>query len=82
MIPPYLTRAYWCPFLQAVLVTRGYLATMESGKLVKALRKHFGHDTFRPLQQEAISHILKPGDAFVLFPTGAGKSLCFMLPGR
>src|SRR5436190_24240413 len=48
--------------------------------LPSSLKKHFGHDEFRPLQQEIVSDALAGRDAFALMPTGGGKSLCFQLP--
>src|SRR5438874_6226099 len=44
------------------------------------LKKHFGHDEFRPLQQQIVTDALASRDVFALMPTGGGKSLCFQLP--
>ncbi|MFY9943983.1 MAG: DNA helicase RecQ [Desulfobacterales bacterium] len=44
------------------------------------LHKFFGYDTFRRHQREVIQQVLAGGDAFVLMPTGSGKSLCFQIP--
>src|SRR5213079_363974 len=45
-----------------------------------ALKKHFGYDHFRPLQEEIVTDALAGRDVLALMPTGGGKSVCFQLP--
>jgi len=44
------------------------------------LRQYWGHQAFRPGQQEIIEAVLAGRDALALLPTGGGKSVCFQVP--
>nr|WP_042186334.1 DNA helicase RecQ [Kibdelosporangium sp. MJ126-NF4] len=46
----------------------------------EVLRRVFGYDTFRGEQEAIVEHVAAGGDALVLMPTGAGKSLCYQIP--
>ncbi|HSO22255.1 MAG TPA: ATP-dependent DNA helicase RecQ, partial [Chondromyces sp.] len=51
---------------------------MDLGQL---LHETFGHNGFRPLQEEVCRAVAAGDDVLLVMPTGAGKSLCYQLPG-
>ena len=53
---------------------------LTSEILLDKLRQFFGFSSFKSGQEEIIRHLVEGKDAFVLMPTGGGKSMCYQLP--
>ena len=53
---------------------------IDSAAIHAKLKEFFGYDTFKADQESIVSHLVAGNDAFVLMPTGGGKSLCYQLP--
>jgi len=46
----------------------------------EVLQRHWGYETFRPMQEEIISAAVEGRDVLAILPTGGGKSVCFQVP--
>lgn len=53
---------------------------VDSAAMHSKLKTFFGYDAFKGDQEQIIRHLVEGGNAFVLMPTGGGKSLCYQLP--
>ena len=54
--------------------------SIDSAALHAKLKEFFGFDSFKADQERVIRHLVDGNNAFVLMPTGGGKSLCYQLP--
>ena len=54
---------------------------VSAAELLDLLRSRFRHDRFRPHQETVCKQVIAGRDVLLVMPTGAGKSLCYQLPG-
>ena len=68
----------WKTFAKS-MVFQDQIAPMPADPL-SILKTVYGYDTFRGRQRDIIEHVIAGNHAFVLMPTGGGKSLCYQIP--
>ena len=49
-------------------------------KIIEALKKYWGYESFLPLQKQAVECVVSGRDSVIVLPTGGGKSICFQAP--
>ena len=54
---------------------------LSEDPLLDILQKVFHHESFRGMQRKVVDQILENKDTVTIMPTGAGKSMCYWIPG-
>ncbi len=58
----------------------GIQPSISSASPHETLKKYWGYNDFRPLQEDIIQSVLNGKDTLALLPTGGGKSICYQVP--
>lgn len=53
---------------------------VSEANALEMLRRYWGYESFRPLQEKIVNNLVAGHDICVVMPTGGGKSLCYQLP--
>src|ERR687898_673508 len=56
------------------------MLTQMTATALEILKTIYGYDAFRGPQARIVEHVMGGNNAFVLMPTGGGKSLCYQIP--
>jgi ATP-dependent DNA helicase RecQ len=56
------------------------MQTLMNANALEILKTVYGYDAFRGPQARIVQHVIEGNNAFVLMPTGGGKSLCYQIP--
>ncbi|MBX9768054.1 MAG: ATP-dependent DNA helicase, partial [Bdellovibrionales bacterium] len=69
------------PTVQLSLMNQNKRAATPVGDIQRLLKEHFGFDSFRASQEAVCKSVIAGKDVLLVMPTGAGKSLCYQIPG-
>lgn len=70
------------PLEEPTVVNESPMSTSQTGDVaLDTLKNVFGHNSFRGKQQDVVNAILQGHDCIALLPTGAGKTICYAVPG-
>jgi len=67
-------------YRSASLLFLKFVVMNQDNKALEILRQYWGHESFRPLQNEIVQSAIDGFDTLALLPTGGGKSVCFQVP--